>query len=84
MSKFPTAKVVSNTTAGVAIKIMQRHISSNDVPRRPKCDQAQSFRAKNCQLFFQHKKHQFIFALVDDHRENDPNVKTKIRAEENR
>ena len=39
-SKFPTAKVVSNTTADIAIKFMQRHISNNGVPRRLRCDQA--------------------------------------------
>ena len=33
-SKFPTAKVVSNTTADIAIKFMQRYISNNGVPRR--------------------------------------------------
>ena len=31
--KFPTAKVVSNTTADIAIKFMQRYISNNGVPR---------------------------------------------------
>ena len=45
-SKFPTAKIVSNTTADIAIKFMQRHISNNGVPRRLGCDQAQTFRAK--------------------------------------
>ena len=45
-SKFPTAKVVSNTTADVALKFMQRYISNNGVPRRLRCDQAQMFRAK--------------------------------------
>ena len=50
-SKFPTAKVVTNTTADIAIKFMQRYISNNGVPRRLRCDQAQTFRAKknfNC------------------------------------
>ena len=46
-SKFPTAKVVSNTTADIAIKFMQRYISNNGVPRRLRCDQAQTFRAEN-------------------------------------
>ena len=46
-SKFPTAKVVSNTTADIAIKFMQRYISYNGVPRRIRCDQAQTFSAKN-------------------------------------
>ena len=45
-SKFPTAKVVSNTTADIAIKLMQRYISNSGVPRRSRCDQAQTFRAK--------------------------------------
>ena len=45
-SKLPTAKVVSNTTADVALKIKQRYISNNGVPRRLRCDQAQTFRAK--------------------------------------
>ena len=46
-SKFSTAKVVTNTTADIAIKFMQRYISNNGVPRRIRCDQAQIFRAKN-------------------------------------
>ena len=33
-SKFPTAKFVTNTTADVTIKFMQRYISNNVVPRR--------------------------------------------------
>ena len=44
-SKFLTAKVVSNTTADVALKLMQRYISNNGVTRRSRCDQAQTFRA---------------------------------------
>ena len=50
-SKFPTAEVVSNTTADVAIKFMQRYISNNGVPRRLRCDQAQIFRAKKIPTF---------------------------------
>ena len=45
-SKFPTAEVVSNTTADVALKFMQRNISNNGVPRRLRCNQAQTFRFK--------------------------------------
>ena len=52
-SKFPTVKVVSNTTA---IKFMQRYISKNRVPRRLRCDQAQTFRAKKIN-FFCHTNH---------------------------
>ena len=43
-SKFPTAKVVSSTTADIAIKFMQRYISNDGIPRRLRCDQAQTFR----------------------------------------
>ena len=50
-SKFPSAKVVSNTTADIAIKFMQRYISNNGVPRRLRCDQIQTFRAKNFKFF---------------------------------
>ena len=32
-SKFPTGKVVTNTTAHIAIKFMQRYFSNNGVPR---------------------------------------------------
>ena len=45
-SKIPTAKVVSNATADIATKFMQRYISNNGVPKRLGCDQAQTFRAK--------------------------------------
>ena len=50
-SKFPTAEVVSNTTADIALKFMQRYISNNGVPRRLRCDQGQTFGAKKFQLF---------------------------------
>ena len=50
LSKFPTAKNVSNTTADIAIKFMQRYASNNGVPRRLRCDQAQTFRAKKFQI----------------------------------
>ena len=40
-SKFPTSKVVSKTTADVAIKFMQGYISNNGVPPRLRCDKAQ-------------------------------------------
>ena len=50
-SKFPTAKVVTNTTADVAIKFMQRLISKNEIPRKLRCEQAQTFRAIKFQLF---------------------------------
>ena len=67
-SKFPTAKVVTNTTADIAIKFMQRYISNNGVPRRIRCDQAQTFRARNFQLFCHTNNIKLLFAPVDDHR----------------
>ena len=67
-SKFQTAKVVSITTADVAIKFMQRYISKNGVPLRLRCDQAQTFTAKKFQLF-RHTYHiKLLFAPGDDHR----------------
>ena len=47
MVTFSTANVVSNTTEDVAIEFMQRYVSNNGVPRRLKCDQAQTFRNFN-------------------------------------
>ena len=67
-SKYPTAKVVSNTTADIAIKFMQRYNSNNGVPRRLRCDQAQTFRAKKFQLFCNSNNIKLLFAPVDDHR----------------
>ena len=61
-SKFPTAKVVSSTTADVVIKFMQKYISNNGVPRRLRCDQAQSFRAKKFQLFCNTSNIKLLFA----------------------
>ena len=60
-SKFPTAKFVSNTTADIAIKFMQRYISNNGVRRKLRCDQAQSFRAKKFQLFCNSNKNKTTF-----------------------
>ena len=54
-SKFPTAKVVSNTTADIAIKFMQRYISNNGVPRKLRCDQAKTFRANTIPNFLSNK-----------------------------
>ena len=67
-SKFPSTKVVLNTTADIAIKFMQRYISNNRVPRRLRCDQAQTFRAKNFQKFCRTNNIKLLFAPVDDHR----------------
>ena len=53
-SKFPSTKIVSNTTANIAIKFMQRYISNNRVPRRLNCYQAQTFRAKIFKFFVGH------------------------------
>ena len=39
-SKFPTAKVVKNTAADIAMTFMQRYISNNGVPRKIRCDEA--------------------------------------------
>ena len=62
------AKVVKNTTADIAIKIMQQYISNNGVPRRIRCDQAQTFRAKKFQLVCHTNNIKSLFAPVDDHR----------------
>ena len=67
-SKFPTAKVVTNTTADIAIKFMQRYISNNGVPRKIRCGHAQTFRAKKFQLFCHTNNIKLLFAPVDDHR----------------
>ena len=66
-SKFTKAKVVSNTTADIAIKFMQRYISNNKVPRRLKCDQAQTFRTKKFHFFWNSNDIKVLFAPVDDH-----------------
>ena len=67
-SKFSTAKIVTNTTADIAIKFMQRYFSKNGVPRKIRCDQAQTFRAKNFPLFCHTNNIKLMFAPVDDHR----------------
>ena len=66
--KFPTTKVVTNTTADIAIKFMQRYISNNGAPRRLIYDQAQTFRVKKFQLFCNTNNIKLLFAPVDDHR----------------
>ena len=68
LSKFPTAKVVSNTTPDIAIKFMQRYISNSGVQRRLRCDQAETFRAKKFQNFCKSNNIKLLFAPVDDHR----------------
>ena len=67
-SKFPTAKIVSNTTVDIAIDFMQRYIFNNWVPRRLRCDQAQTFRAKKFHLFCNTNNIKVLFTSVDDHR----------------
>ena len=47
---------------------MQRHFSNNGVPRRLRCDQAQTFRAKKIQIFCRSNNIKLLFAPVDDHR----------------
>ena len=56
-SKLPMAKVVSNTTADVALKFIQRYISNNGVPRKLRCEHGQTFRAKKFHFFLQIKTH---------------------------
>ena len=68
MSKFPTAKNVSNTTADTAIRFMQRYTSNNGVSRRLRCDQAQTFRAKKLQFFCRLNHLKLLFAPVNGHR----------------
>ena len=67
-SKFTAAKVVSNTTADIAIKFMQRYVSNNGVPRKLRCDQAQTFRAEKFQFFCNSNNLKLLFAPVDDNR----------------
>ena len=67
-SKFPTAEVATNTTPDIAVKLMQRYISNNGVPRKIRCDQAQTFRDKKFQLFCQTNNIKLLFAPADDHR----------------
>ena len=67
-SKFPTAKVITTTTADIAINFMQRYISNNGVPRRLRCVQAQKFRGKKFQPFCSTNNIKELFAPVDDHR----------------
>ena len=50
-SKFPTAKVLSNKTTDVSLKIMQCKISNIGVQCKLRCDEAQTFLAKNIQFF---------------------------------
>ena len=47
---------------------MQRYISNNVVPRRLRCDQAQTFRAKKFQLFCNTSNTKLLFPQDDDHR----------------
>ena len=47
---------------------MQRYSSNNGVPRRLRCDQAQTFRAKKFQLFCNTNHIKLLFKPVDDHR----------------
>ena len=67
-SKFPTTKFVSNTTAYIAIKFMQRYISNNGVRGQLGCNQAQIFRAKTIQLFCNTNNIKLLFAPVNGHR----------------
>ena len=64
-SKFPTAKVVTNSRADGAIKFMQRYISNNGVPGRLRCDQAQT---KKFQVICNTNNMKLLFAPVDDNR----------------
>ena len=50
LSKIPTVKEVFNTTAFIAMKIMQSYICNQRVPPKIRCDHAQLFRLKNIQL----------------------------------
>ena len=48
---------------------MQRYISKKGKLRQPRCNQAQTFRAKTTQTILQQKNIKLLFAPVDGHRE---------------
>ena len=59
-SKFPTAKVVSNITAELALKIMQRYFSKNGYPEDYGVIRHKHLEQKN--FFLPHKQqHKTIF-----------------------
>ena len=70
-SKFPIAKIVSNTTANITIKFRLRYISNNGVPKILRCDQAQTLRAKKFQVFCRTNHIKLLFTPSDDHRATD-------------
>ena len=65
---FERTKVVSNTTADVTMKFLQRYILKNGELHELRWDKAQIFRAKKIQLFCNTKNIKLLFAPVDDHR----------------
>ena len=67
-SRFPSAKVVTNTKADTIVRFMQTHIVNQGVPQNIRCDQAQGLRAKKFMLFCKDNNIKLILAPVDDHR----------------
>ena len=62
---FPTQQQTSLLNSCNAIL---SNISNNALPRRTRCDQAQTFRAQKSQFFCYSKNIKLLFAPVDDHR----------------
>ena len=65
---FERTKVVSNSTADVTMKFLQRYILNNGELHELRWDKAQTFRAKKIQLFCNTNNIKLLFAPLDDHR----------------
>ena len=68
LSRFPHAETFYNCDTETAIGYLERNCKLHGIPRSIRCDQAQSFKAKEFDIFCKYKNMKLILAPAGDHR----------------
>ena len=67
-SRYPHAKVYHNCDAETAIDHLNQYIKFHGIPRNIRCDQAQSFKSRQFEIYCKNNNIKLILAPVGDHR----------------
>ena len=69
-SRYPHEKVYHNCDTDTAIEYLEEYIKFHGIPRNIRCDQAQSFKSRQFQIFCNNNNIKLILAPAGDHRAN--------------
>ena len=67
-SRYPHAKVYHNCDAETAIDYLDQYIKFHGIPRNIRCDQAQTFKSRQFEIYCKNNNIKLILAPVGDHR----------------